>query len=85
MGTSEPSGSQFTTPGKRKEGAGEGCSFLKKRTKRLLSLRRLNLSGHGLDLCAGAELKVFWFFSSEKNMLPYLFDSIVASGGPCVN
>jgi hypothetical protein len=85
MGTSEPSGSQFTTPGKRKEGAGEGCSFLKKRTKRLLSLRRLNLSGHGLDLCAGAELKVFWFFSSEKNMLSYVFVFTEIPGGPCVS
>jgi hypothetical protein len=29
-----------------------------------------HLSGHGLDLNAGAELTVFWFFSSEKNILP---------------
>jgi hypothetical protein len=28
------------------------------------------LSGHGLFVYAGAELKVFWFFSSEKNILP---------------
>jgi hypothetical protein len=27
------------------------------------------LSGHGLDLYAGADIKVFWFFSSEKNIL----------------
>jgi hypothetical protein len=85
MGTSEPSGAQFTTQGKRKEGGEESCSFLKKRTKRLLCFRRFPLSGQGPYLYAGAELKVFWFFSSEKNMLPYLFDSIVASGGPCVN
>jgi hypothetical protein len=25
------------------------------------------LGGHGRDLCASAGLKVFWFFSSEKN------------------
>jgi hypothetical protein len=24
----------------------------------------------GLDLSAGAGIKVFWFFSSEKNILP---------------
>jgi hypothetical protein len=28
-------------------------------------------SVHGLDLSAGAGAKVFWFFSSEKNVLPY--------------
>jgi len=47
----------------------ESSSFLKKRTKKLLSLSRFNLSGHGLDVYAGAEIKVFWFFSSEKNSL----------------
>jgi hypothetical protein len=26
--------------------------------------------GHGANICAGAETKVFWFFSSEKNVLP---------------
>jgi hypothetical protein len=44
--------------------------FEKKRTKKLLFFSRFNLSGHGLDLYAGANLKVFWFFSSEKNILP---------------
>jgi hypothetical protein len=29
----------------------------------------LHLTGHSLDLYAGGELKVFWFFSSEKNVL----------------
>jgi hypothetical protein len=24
--------------------------------------------GHGLDLGSGVEVKVFWFFSSEKNI-----------------
>jgi hypothetical protein len=28
-------------------------------------------SVHGLDISAGAGAKVFWFFSSEKNVLPY--------------
>jgi hypothetical protein len=32
----------------------QGCSFLKKRTKRLLFLRRSQVPGHGLDLSAGA-------------------------------
>jgi hypothetical protein len=30
------------------------------------------LAGHGPDLSTGAEAKVFWFFSSEKNTLPLL-------------
>jgi hypothetical protein len=42
-------------------------SFLKKRSKRPLFFRSLAVRGHGLDLAAGAGLKVFWFFSSEKN------------------
>jgi hypothetical protein len=50
----------------------EGCSFLKKRTKRLLFLRVSHVPGHGRYASAGAEIKVFWFFSSEKNILPYL-------------
>jgi hypothetical protein len=45
------------------------CSFLKKRTKRLLSLRKRHLTGHGRERGSGGEVKVFWFFSSEKNML----------------
>jgi hypothetical protein len=45
-------------------------SFLKKRSKRLLLLRQLHVAGHGLDRGSGAEAKVFWFFSSEKNTLP---------------
>jgi hypothetical protein len=27
-------------------------------------------AGHGRKLSAGGEIKVFWFFSSEKNALP---------------
>jgi hypothetical protein len=26
--------------------------------------------GHGLDLGSGGRIKVFWFFSSEKNIFP---------------
>jgi hypothetical protein len=39
----------------------KACSFLKKRTKRLLFLRCTQLSGHGLDRGGGGELRVFWF------------------------
>jgi hypothetical protein len=52
--------------------------FLKKRSKRLLFLRRPDVAGHGRRVAAGADLKVFWFFSSEKNILsstrPILLD-----------
>jgi phospholipid transport system substrate-binding protein len=37
----------------------ERCSFLKKRTKRLLFLRRFQDRGHGRHLAAGAGIKVF--------------------------
>jgi hypothetical protein len=37
---------------------------------RLLILCRRKFAGHGLDLGGGGqEAKVFWFFSSEKNIL----------------
>jgi hypothetical protein len=47
-------------------------SFLKKRSKRLLFLALAEQSRPvpqrwGLDRGSGGELKVFWFFSSEKN------------------
>jgi len=42
-------------------------SFLKKGTKRLLLRMRSHRIGHDLNLAAGAIVKVFWFFSSEKN------------------
>jgi hypothetical protein len=48
-------------------------SFLKKRTKRLLLSPPVPLSGPIPDLCASAEAKVFWFFSSEKNTLPLTY------------
>jgi hypothetical protein len=47
----------------------ERPSFLKKRSKRLLFLRQRQDPGHGLDLRSGGVVKVFWFFSSEKNIL----------------
>jgi hypothetical protein len=48
----------------------ERPSFLKKRSKRLLFLRQRNDAGQIPYPSAGPESKVFWFFSSEKNMLP---------------
>jgi hypothetical protein len=33
-----------------------------------LFLRRFPVRGHGRDRAAAPELKVFWFFSSEKNI-----------------
>jgi hypothetical protein len=43
-------------------------SFLKKRSKRLLSFRNLPLIGHGRDLAAGGAAKVFLalFFRKER-------------------
>jgi hypothetical protein len=46
-------------------------SFLKKKSNRLFILPRFHVAGHGLTGCASAEIKVFWFFSSEKNILPF--------------
>jgi len=52
----------------------ESSSFLKKRTKRLLSFRLSHDRGHGLDLSASEDIKVFCFFSSEKKtLLPFFF------------
>jgi hypothetical protein len=45
----------------------ETPSFPKKRRKDFYVKRSLPLSGQVPDVHAGAELKVFWFFSSEKN------------------
>jgi len=53
----------------------EESSFLKKRSKRLLHLLPVDRSlpipyrRWGLDRRSGGEVKVFWFFSSEKNAL----------------
>jgi len=46
-------------------------SFLKKRSKRLLFLRKRHDAGHVPDRSASLEVKVFWFFSSEKNILAF--------------
>jgi hypothetical protein len=48
----------------------QDCSFLKKRTKRLFILRQRTDPGHGRRGATSADVKVFWFFSSEKNILP---------------
>jgi hypothetical protein len=48
----------------------ERPSFLKKRSKKLLFLRRSHLTGQGLQASAGADIKVFCFFSSEKKTFP---------------
>jgi hypothetical protein len=56
--------------GDRGEEKAKGCSFLKKRTKRLLLLiRRSQDPGHGRYAYAGARAKLFCFFSSEKKYL----------------
>jgi len=53
--------------------ARQACSFLKKRTKKLLFLRRRHDAGHILDRGSCGEVKVFCFFSSEKKaFLPCL-------------
>jgi hypothetical protein len=41
-----------------------------KEAKRLLCPVLRHDPGHGLDLGSGGGIKVFWFFSSEKNILP---------------
>jgi hypothetical protein len=45
----------------------KACSFLKKRTKRLLILRQRTDPGHGRRGGSGGKVKVFWFFFSKKN------------------
>jgi hypothetical protein len=52
----------------------EESSFLKKRTKKLLRPGTAHDRGHGRDVAAAPDLKVFCFFSSEKKAflpLPY--------------
>jgi hypothetical protein len=51
---------------------GESPSFLKKRSKRLLLFRSRIERGHGRRVGGAPEIKVFWFFSSEKNILSKL-------------
>jgi hypothetical protein len=55
--------------------ASQACSFLKKRTKKLLLLRHAHDRGHGRDHAAGGGTKVFCFFSSEKKMLLHSIES----------
>jgi hypothetical protein len=49
-------------------GKKESSFFEEKEAKRLLFRRPRQVSGHGLNLGSGGEIKVFWFFSSEKNI-----------------
>jgi hypothetical protein len=57
-------------------------SFLKKRSKRLLFSSNFQDRGHGLDPAAGAGIKVFWFFSSEKNIFLTMVGRLPAPGRP---
>jgi hypothetical protein len=52
------------TPGRtqRKE-----VFFFEKKNQKTFIPGAAALSGHGLDLGSGGRIKVFWFFSSEKN------------------
>jgi hypothetical protein len=51
----------------------EDSSFSEeKEAKRLLFLRQRHDAGHVLYRGSGGEIKVFWFFSSEKNILACL-------------
>jgi hypothetical protein len=43
--------------------------FFRKEPKDFYFSAASQFSGHGRQPSAGAALKVFWFFSSEKNML----------------
>jgi hypothetical protein len=49
----------------------ERSSFLTTRTKRLLFFRSHPVGSHGRNVADGAEAKVFWFFSSEKEHSPF--------------
>jgi hypothetical protein len=51
--------------------ARQESSFLKKKSKRLLFLRQRIGAGQIPDRGSGGDAKVFWFFSSEKNMLAF--------------
>jgi feruloyl esterase len=63
------------------------CSFLKKRTKRLLILRKRRDPGLGRIAASCGEAKVFWFFFSKKNVfLPvFLLLSFSAAATPCTS
>jgi hypothetical protein len=52
----------------------EELLFLKEKEQKNFMRRRRIGPGHGLDLGRGGEIKVFWFFSSEKNILDDCLD-----------
>jgi hypothetical protein len=52
--------------------------FSRKETKDFSFLSHSPLGGHGRDIAACAKVKVFWFFSSEKND----FSTIQARSNP---
>jgi hypothetical protein len=69
-----PSGARFLRYGARKCTQAYAAwrifgQALKKTSKGVLFPRRRKLAGHGRERGRGGELKVFWFFSSEKNTL----------------
>jgi hypothetical protein len=61
-------GQASTTSAWRKE----ACSFLKKKTKRLLLLRRSHDPGHGRDLSVGTGNKSLLLLFFRKEGLPLL-------------
>jgi hypothetical protein len=48
--------------------------FSEEKNQKTFMFLRFQLAGHGLSVAVGEEVKVFWFFSSEKNMLLYPSD-----------
>jgi hypothetical protein len=43
--------------------------FSEEKKQKTFDFRAPPVSGHGRDLATSADIKVFWFFSSEKNAL----------------
>jgi hypothetical protein len=68
-----PPGCSESVPkvGQQKQSFKEARSFLKKRTKRLLSFAAIPTFRPWPRPFRRPGEKVFWFFSSEKNALPY--------------
>jgi hypothetical protein len=63
-------------PGAFRQG-GKKPLFSREEAKDFIARTQRQDPGHGLDPRSGADSKVFWFFSSEKNILPsYHTDSI---------
>jgi hypothetical protein len=52
-----------------------------KEAKRLYSWALRQDPGHGLEHGSGGGTKVFWFFSSEKNILPCLCANLQTAFG----